>query len=80
MALSIWIILCIFMLNLTASLAEDQQPVGSLNLGESPACKSQSLPKGIREWSFTGPRPISVKWTYVAAVSFFSKCKHQLKL
>ena len=73
MAPSIWIILCIFMLHLTGSLAKDEHPVDSLNLGESPVCKSQSLPKGISEWHFTGPEPISVKWTYAEEVSLGSR-------
>ena len=69
MAPSIWITFCIFMLNLNGSLAKDQQPVDSLNLGESPVCESQLLPKGISEWYFTEPKPISVRWTYVEEVS-----------
>ena len=73
MASSFWIIWCLFMLNLTTSLGKDQQPVDSLNLRESPVCESQSLPKGISEWYFTGPRPLNVKWTYAEKVSFYSK-------
>ena len=93
MAPTIWIILCILMLNFTGSLAKDQHPVDSLNLGESPVCESQLLPKGISEWHFTEPKPISVRWTYVEEVSLgylmdstlvyniiFQRCNYYIKL